>query len=106
MKGFYNRLLFIDVGEKRFTVQPIEDDLLKKCLGGKGLASFLLLAHNPVQVDPLGPDNRLIFATGPVSGSSVWGSCRHGVYTKSPQTGFFSESYAGGTVAEHRASTG
>jgi len=44
MKGFYNRLLFIDVGEKTFTVQPIEDDLLKKCLGGKGLASFLLLA--------------------------------------------------------------
>ena len=106
MKGFYNRLLFIDVGEKTFTVEPIEDDLLKKCLGGKGLASFLLLAHNPVQVDPLGPDNRLIFATGPVTGSSVWGSCRHGVYTKSPQTGFFSESYAGGTVAEHMASTG
>ena len=61
MKGFYNRLLFIDVGEKTFTVQPIEDDLLKKCLGGKGLASFLLLAHNPARVDPLGPDNRLIF---------------------------------------------
>jgi aldehyde:ferredoxin oxidoreductase len=106
MKGFYNRLLFIDVGEKTFTVEPIEDDLLKKCLGGKGLASFLLLAHNPARVDPLGPDNRLIFATGPVAGSSVWGSCRHGVYTKSPQTGFFSESYAGGTVAEHMASTG
>lgn len=106
MKGFYNRLLFIDVGEKTFTVQPVEDDLLKKCFGGKGLASFLLLAHNPVRVDPLGPDNRLIFATGPVAGSSVWGCCRHGVYTKSPQTGFFSESYAGGTVAEHMASTG
>jgi aldehyde:ferredoxin oxidoreductase len=106
MKGFYNRLLFIDVGEKTFTVQPVGDDLLKKCFGGKGLASFLLLAHNPAQVDPLGPDNRLIFATGPVAGSSVWGSCRHGVYTKSPQTGFFSESYAGGTVTEHMASTG
>ena len=106
MKGFYNRLLFIDVGEKTFTVQSIEDDLLNKCFGGKGLASFLLLAHNPAQVDPLGPENRLIFATGPVAGSSVWGSCRHGVYTKSPQTGFFSESYAGGTVAEHMASTG
>ena len=106
MKGFYHRLLLIDVGEKTFTVQPVEDNLLKMCLGGKGLASFLLLAHNPAQMDPLGPDNRLIFATGPVAGSSVWGSCRHGVYTKSPQTGFFSESYAGGTVAEHMASTG
>jgi aldehyde:ferredoxin oxidoreductase len=106
MKGFYNRLLFIDAGRKTFAVQPLGDELLKKGFGGKGLASFLLLAHNPPRVDPLGPDNRLIFATGPVAGSSVWGSCRHGVYTKSPQTGFFSESYAGGTVGEHMASTG
>ncbi len=51
-------------------------------------------------VDPLSPENHLIFSTGPASGSLVWGSSRYGVFTKSPQTGFYSESYAGGRVPE------
>ena len=41
-----------------------------------------------------------MFATGPVSGNSIWGSCRYGVFTKSPQTGFYAESYAGGKTPE------
>ncbi|MBW1703501.1 MAG: aldehyde:ferredoxin oxidoreductase, partial [Deltaproteobacteria bacterium] len=36
----------------------------------------------------------------------IWGSCRYGIYTKSPQTGFYSESYSGGTVADYMARTG
>ncbi len=46
------------------------------------------------------PDNRIIFATGPVSGSRIWGSCRYGVFTKSPQTMLYSESYSGGKAPE------
>jgi aldehyde:ferredoxin oxidoreductase len=75
-------------------------------LGGKGLASYLLYALNPPGVDPLSPDNRLIFATGPITNSRIWGSSRYGVFTKSPQTGFYSESYAGGKVPEAMDSSG
>jgi aldehyde:ferredoxin oxidoreductase len=57
-------------------------------------------------VDPLSTENHLIFAVGPVAGTSIWGSCRHGVFTKSPQTGYYSESYSGGTAAEYMARTG
>ncbi|MCG2776083.1 MAG: aldehyde ferredoxin oxidoreductase family protein, partial [Desulfobacterales bacterium] len=106
MYGFYNRILKIDLSKKSFGIDTVGDEILKKYLGGKGLASYLLYELNPPGVDPLDPANSLIFATGPVTGSAIWGSCRYGVFTKSPQTGFYSESYAGGKVPEAIDSTG
>jgi aldehyde:ferredoxin oxidoreductase len=106
MFGFYNRLLEIDMNKKSFAINPIPDEILCGTLGGKGLATHLLIQHNPPQVDPLSPDNHLIIATGPVADTAIWGSCRHGVFTKSPQTGYYSESYSGGTAAEYMARTG
>jgi len=106
MKGFFNRILSINVSDQSYHVDPIDDSLLEKYLGGKGLSTYLLLKHNPPGVDPLSPENRLILATGPVSGTAIWGACRYGIYTKSPQTGFYSESYSGGTVADYMGRTG
>lgn len=106
MFGFYNMALRVDVTQSAFELQMISDEVLAQTLGGKGLATHLLLAHNPPGVDPLSADNHIIFAAGPVAGSSIWGSCRHGVFSKSPQTGFYSESYSGGRVAENIAACG
>ncbi len=100
MKGFYNRLLEIDLTHSTCSISDIQTDVLKQTLGGKGLATKLLLEHNPAGVDPLSPENRLIFATGPVCNSSVWGGSRYGVFTKSPLTGLYCESYAGGKTPE------
>jgi aldehyde:ferredoxin oxidoreductase len=96
MHGFYGRILSIDLGRRQAVIEPARPDHLAAYLGGKGLATRLLLDRNPVGVDPLAPDNRLIFATGPLCGGPVWGSSRFGVFTKSPQTGFYAESYSGG----------
>jgi len=106
MFGFYNMVLRVNVTQKSYELKVLADDLLRRTLGGKGLATHLLLEHNPPGVDPLSPENHLIFAAGPVAGTSIWGSCRHGVFTKSPQTGFYSESYSGGKVAEYMAVAG
>ena len=106
MFGFYNLVLRVNATRKTFDMKTIPDELLERTLGGKGLATHLLLRDNPSQVDPLGPENHLILAIGPVTGTGVWGSCRHGIFTKSPQTGCYSESYSGGKVAEDIASTG
>lgn len=100
MDGFYGRILFVDLTSRSFRVEAPDNEVLREALGGKGLASHLLLSLNPPQVDPLSPENHLIFATGPVCGSLIWGSSRYGVFTKSPQTGFYSESYAGGRAPE------
>lgn len=106
MQGFFNRLLDIDLNTKSGQIIELPDEVLAETLGGKGLAIRLLLKDNPPGVDPLSPENRLIFATGPLTGTPIWGSCRHGVFTKSPQTGFFSESYSGGAAAEPMAASG
>ncbi len=106
MKGAYGRILRVDLSAATSAVEEIPDAVLEAYLGGKGLATHLLLENNPAGVDPLAPENCLIFATGPVTGSAIWGSCRYGVFTKSPQTGFYAESYSGGKVPEAMAATG
>ena len=106
MKGFYGRILKVDLTQERHSIEVLSDEILETYLGGKGLASYLLYELNPPGVDPLDPGNCLIFATGPVTGSIVWGSCRYGVYTKSPQTGLYAESYSGGKVPEAVDATG
>ncbi len=100
MNGFYGRYIRIDLTQKTFAVEPIVDEVLIRYFGGKGLAAWLLTELNPPGVDPLAPENTLIFATGPLGNSMVWGSCRYGVYTKSPLTGLFCESYAGGKTPD------
>ncbi len=106
MKGFFNRVLKIDVGEQSFSIQEISDQDLEQGLGGKGLGTRLLMANNPAGVDPLVADNHLIIAVGPVTDSPIYGSCRHGIFTKSPQTGLYAESYSGGKAAESISRTG
>jgi len=106
MYGFYGRILKIDLSSRKHVIESVDEQIYKKYLGGKGLASYLLYKLNPPGVDPLSPENRIVFATGPVTGSMTWGSSRYGVYTKSPQTGIYSESYAGGRVPEAIDSAG
>ena len=106
MYGFFNTVLRINLTQQSYEIEIISDSVLRRCLGGKGLATHLLLRHNPPGVDPLSPENNLIFANGATAGTPIWGSSRYGVYTKSPQTGYYSESYAGGKVADHLSSTG
>jgi len=106
MFGYYNMILLVDVSEQSFVLEPLSDEVLAARMGGKGLGAHLLLERNPPGVAPLSPENQLIFAGGAATGTAVWGSCRYGVFTKSPQTGFFSESYSGGTTAEYMAATG
>jgi len=106
MFGFYNRILTIDMSKSLSTIEKVSDNTLLKCLGGKGLATHLLLERNPDGVDPLSPENHLIFATGPFCGGRLWGGSRYGVYTKSPLTGFYAESYSGGKVPEAIDGTG
>ena len=71
MHGFYNRILKIDLSQKNFSIETISDEVPKSLLGGKGLCAHFLSSLNPPGVDPLSPENCLIFATGPSAGSTV-----------------------------------
>ena len=106
MKGFHNKVLHINLSQRSFEEQPVSDQIYTKLLGGKGLGTHLLLENTKPGLDPLSEDNAIIFATGPTTDTRIFGSSRYGAFTKSPLTGFYCESYAGGTVAEPLSRTG
>jgi aldehyde:ferredoxin oxidoreductase len=106
MKGFFNRLLRINLSRQKTTVEPIPESILRSYLGGKGLGSYLLLKENPPHIDPFSPQNRLIFTLGPLADTPFYGSSRYAVFTKSPQTGIYSESYSGGKITLPFSRTG
>ena len=68
-------------------------------LGGRGLTSIMINAEVPAKCDPLGPENKLIFAPGLLSGTTLVNTSRISIGAKSPLTGTIKESNAGGTVA-------
>jgi len=106
MDGFFNKVLHINLSQRSFEEEPIGGETYTRLLGGKGLATQLLLNNTKAGVDPLSEGNALIFAIGPATDTMVWGSSRYGVFTKSPLTGFYAESYAGGRVAEPMSRAG
>ncbi len=106
MKGFFYRMLVVDMTERTFITEDIDRELIASTLGGKGLATALLLKYNPSGVDPLGADNHIIIASGPATDTSIYGSCRHGIFCKSPLTSFYGESYSGGSLAVPLSRTG
>jgi len=106
MKGFFQKVLVISLSDKSYKDEIIPEEVYRDFLGGKGLALYLLLKRNKPRVDPFSPDNNFIVSLGSVSDTGVWGSSRYGIFTKSPLTGIFSESYSGGKVTEPMSRTG
>jgi aldehyde:ferredoxin oxidoreductase len=99
MQGFHGKLLRVGLNSQTFAEEKIPETILKTYLGGKGLGSYLLLQNIAPGIDPLSRDNKVIFTVGPATGTRMSGSSRHGLFSKSPLTGGYAESYAGGKVA-------
>jgi len=99
---------FLDVDLSRGTIAPrsISQEDLHRFLGGSGLGAKILAEETGGETDPLGPENRLIFAAGPLTGSNVPCSGRHGLVAKSPLTGIFAESDVGGRWGTELVKTG
>jgi aldehyde:ferredoxin oxidoreductase len=92
MDGFHNKVLHINLSQRSFKEEAIDDEIYTSLLGGKGLGTHLLLHNTKAGADPLSEDNVIIFAVGPVTDTKVWGSSRYGAFTKSPLTGIYCES--------------
>jgi len=95
MNDFFNRCLEINLNERSFKKRELEQDLMEKYLGGKGVGLSLLIEKDYSE-DPLDQNNPLIFTTGPLTGTMIQTSARSAVITRSPLTGTFLDSHAGG----------
>jgi len=76
--------------------EEFPENFYRQYFGGEGFVGYFLLKEVPRGADPLGPDNKLIFAAGPLTGVPAGGCGRHSVGGKSPLTGAFGEAEAGG----------
>lgn len=90
----YGKLLHVDLTAGKIWTEPT--DKYHKFIGGRGLNAGLLYKLLKPGIDPLGPENVIIFSTGPIAGTLAPSSARYNVSAKSPLTGFFGDSNSGG----------
>ena len=95
-KGYAGRILRVNLTENSLETEEPPDSFYRRYVGGNGFVGYYLLREVPRGADPLGPDNLLIFAAGPITGVPVAGAGRHAVGGKSPLTGGYGEADVGG----------
>ncbi len=96
MNGNDMRYLNVDLSSGRIDWLPIPQEWTWLHIGGRGIAARLVLRDVAPGIDPLGPENILVFATGPMQSSGLAGSGRYVVAGLSPKTRSLSDSCAGG----------
>jgi len=94
--GYNGKILHVDLSTKKIKVEEPGEVFYRTYLGGGAIASYFLLRDLPAGVDPLGPENLLIFASNVLSGVPIAGMTRYTVAAKSPLTGAYGEAEAGG----------
>ncbi|UCE54325.1 MAG: aldehyde ferredoxin oxidoreductase family protein [Desulfobacterales bacterium] len=105
--GYMEKILDIDLAERKVKTIDFPEIVKKQYIGGSGLAAWYL--HNetePAKIDPLGPENTFVLLTGPVCNTPVYSSSRYEACAKAPLTGVWGEANSGGKVAQDLKSTG
>ena len=106
MNGYHGRIAVVDLTARASREIVFDEDFARKYIGGSGMGTFFLLRFSTPKTLPLSPENPLIFMTGPFLGSGIPTSGRHQVVTRSPLTGIFLESDAGGSFGFHLKQSG
>jgi aldehyde:ferredoxin oxidoreductase len=96
MNGYTGKVLRVDLSNGAIEIEEPPEDFYRRYLGGNGFIAYYLLKEVPTGADPLGADNLLIFAGGPMTGIPIAGSGRNAVGAKSPLTDGYGEADVGG----------
>jgi aldehyde:ferredoxin oxidoreductase len=96
MKGYSGKILHGDLTQGRFEVEQPPEEFYRQYVGGACMGNYYVFKNTKAGIDPLGPENVLVFAISAVVGAPISGSARHCVSAKSPQTGTIASSEGGG----------
>jgi aldehyde:ferredoxin oxidoreductase len=96
MFGFMGKILRVNLTTGEIREEPVPEKEAKMFLGGSGLATRYLFDETKPGLDPLGPENKLIYMTGPLTGTMSPSSGRFSAVAKSPLTGFWGSANSGG----------
>lgn len=106
MNGWHGRILRVNLTTGRVTTETVPEKLARDYIGGRGWAIRYLYDEVDPQVDPLSPENKLIFVTGPLTATPAPTGNRYMVVTKSPLTGALAHSNSGGDFPTWMKRTG
>jgi len=98
-KGYQGKILRVNLTTGKTCCESPEPEFYRRYLGGWGFIAYYLLKELDPGIDPLGPENKLIFAGGVYTGTQLSGAGRSAVGAKSPLTGGFGEGDVGGFFA-------
>ncbi len=87
MNGWIGRCLRVNLTEGKHGVEKIDPDLMERFIGGRGLGAKIFSDEVDPQTDPLAPDNKLIFISGPLVGTGALTGASCNIITKSSLTG-------------------
>jgi len=96
MNGYGGSILRVNLTTGKITREPTHPNLARDFIGGRGFGIYFLLKEVPKGIDPLGPENKLIISSGPLSGMMAPGGGKCDWTTKSPLTGGYASASMGG----------
>jgi aldehyde:ferredoxin oxidoreductase len=96
MKGYHGRFLEVDLTHRTTKNFPLSEDFCMQYIGGATMAAALIYDRVSAETKPLSPENPMVMATGPFTGSPIPMVSRYVVAGLSPLTGFWGEATSGG----------
>ncbi|KOA19408.1 putative oxidoreductase YdhV [Clostridium homopropionicum DSM 5847] len=106
MYGYNGKILRVNLTDKTYKVEPLDENKAKKFIGARGLGVKTLLEEIDPKVDALSPENKLMIVTGPLTGAPMPTGGRYMVVTKAPLTGTIGISNSGGKWGAEFKNTG
>ncbi|MFX1297177.1 MAG: aldehyde ferredoxin oxidoreductase family protein [Promethearchaeota archaeon] len=106
MYGYTGKIIRADLTTGKIKFDRISEEFCEKYIGGYGFGAKILWDELKPGIDPLGPENILIYAVGPVPGTILPTSSKYGVFAKSPLTGIFGMAISSGSVGQQFSRAG
>jgi aldehyde:ferredoxin oxidoreductase len=100
MDGWTGQILRVDLTTRTYHSEPFSEEFAHTWIGGRGFAAKILYDELLPGIDPLGPENKLVVAVGPISGISAPNTGKTVVAAKSPMTGGYGDGNLGTRVTE------
>ncbi|MBN1226511.1 MAG: aldehyde ferredoxin oxidoreductase family protein [Deltaproteobacteria bacterium] len=94
--GYMGKILRVDLSTGKIGTEPLNEQIAKDFIGARGYAVKIFSDEVDAKIDPLGPENKIIFATGPLTLTSSPAASRYNVVTKSPLNNTIAGSNSGG----------
>jgi len=95
--GYWGKVLRINLTDRKIKTEDVPEKIWKQVIGGAGYGAKVLLEETTARVDPLSPENKIIFGVGCYQALRAPGSAKWSVVTKSPLTGTYLDSAGGGS---------